>query len=147
MVMGLLAAEVHAEMYKWTDANGKQHFGDSVPIEYQQQAVPLKPTIEPTREQQNEASEAAARTKALAEEYDYRHQSRQQELLNKKNAATQSTTTKKQSEQAIDQRCEARLKRYHESAECFNQFRNANGSLKAAAYEKCKDVEAPEDCL
>ena len=147
VVVGLLAATASAEMYKWVDKNGKQHFGDAVPVEYQQQAVPVKQAAQPTREQQAEAASAASRTKALAEEYDYRHQTQQAELREKRKAAEQAATEKKKRKQTNDKSCEARLKRYHESAECFNQYRNANGSLKAAAYEKCKDVEAPEDCL
>ena len=32
------APHLHAEMYQWVDENGKRHFGDKVPEQYQEGA-------------------------------------------------------------------------------------------------------------
>ena len=139
----LLATPAMAEMYKWVDENGKTHFGDSVPLKYQQQADKLNKAVAPTDQQKAEAAEAASRTKALAREYDYRNHEKNIEKLKR---AEQGKETAEKDEPKPGS-CAAKLKAYHESASCFNRYRNANGSLKAEAYEKCKDVPSPEECL
>jgi hypothetical protein len=46
MVLLLLSQAVHSEVYKWTDENGKVHFGDRPPVEQEteQVAVPTGAT-------------------------------------------------------------------------------------------------------
>ena len=131
----------YGQSYKWVDENGKVHFGDTVPLRYQQQAEALASQPAPTAQQKAEAIDAASRTKALAEEYEYT----KQELQARKKQRAGDAEQKQQEKN--NKSCEAKLKRFHESSACFNRYRNANGSLKAEAYELCKEVPRPDECF
>lgn len=139
-----------AQMYKWVDEQGKVHFGDSVPLKYQQQADAINSFSAPTEEQKREARQAAERTKALSQDYDFRKQEeRVRAEVHKAVGIQGDENSDKNKEKKVPAKkgCAAKLKQFHESARCFNNFRNANGSLKAGAYEKCKDVSRPDECF
>ena len=40
----LLALPAHAEVYKWTDANGKVHYGDQPPVSSKTRTLDVKPS-------------------------------------------------------------------------------------------------------
>lgn len=144
----LLVMSASAEMYKWVDDKGKVHFGDSVPVKYQQKADTLNTFKGPTDQQKSEAQQAAARTKALAHEYQYRSAEKQAvETMQRAQEAEASGEKKQASSKTGKKGCAQKLKRFHDSSSCFNNYRNANGSLKAAAYKKCKNVSRPDECF
>lgn len=140
----ILSVSVSAEMYKWVDDKGKVHFGDSVPVQYQQQADTLNQFKAPTEQQKTEARQAAERTKALANKYRYEAADKR----SRESFAAELAEQKKQAKNSAPKKgCAAKLKSYHDSAQCFNNFRNANGSLKGGAANKCNDVARPDECF
>ena len=43
----------------------------------------------------------------------------------------------------LEERCEWEYRRYRESVDCFNRFRNQNGSVRGEAYQYCREVRDP----
>jgi hypothetical protein len=48
-----------------------------------------------------------------------------------------------QSFRSPEERCEWEYRRYRESVDCFNRFRNQNGSVRGEAYRYCQEVMDP----
>jgi hypothetical protein len=42
-----------------------------------------------------------------------------------------------------EERCEWEYRQYRESIDCFNRFRNQNGSVRGEAYQYCAPVADP----
>lgn len=65
LLLLILAAPAHAEIYKWVDENGKVHFGDRVPEQYKDQAGDVDVEVrQPTEEEIAEAEKRSAELKA-----------------------------------------------------------------------------------
>ena len=127
-----------ADIYVWTDENGKTHLADSVPDRYRKSAVRIDSRqFEPTPEQQREAAAARA---ALAK---------------KANAVSAPSPARTAPPGAAAPRppaaigppsaseCDALQREYRESLECFAPYVNANGSLKPGAYQACRSIVNP----
>jgi type IV secretory pathway VirB10-like protein len=90
-LMILLSPIAQSEVYKWTDENGKVHFGDRPPVEQEaeQVAVPTGPTG-PTTEEGEAASAAEASvsrqeaTQRLLEQYETERDAKKQAAAKKR---------------------------------------------------------------
>lgn len=134
----LLAAigAAHAgEIYKWTDENGKVHFSDVKPASPKDQAQPVEMKVHrPSEPERREAQARADREKSLLKGPEKEPAP----------AAAGSLATKPVAPD--DSSCEAQWRKYNESSACFESFRQANGSVRAEAYQKCAEVKTPERC-
>lgn len=133
-VLMLAAAAAHAEVYKWTDDKGRVHYGDKPPASTPagtKKAVELD-IPEPSAADRQDAADRAARERA-----------RLQPPAEKGviGGATEAAPAPAAAEE--DNSCAAQKRRYEESAACFQQYRNVNGSVKAEAYKHCVPVPQP----
>lgn len=127
LLLAVLPAQ--AEIYKWVDENGRTHFGEVVPDNYQKSATSLSPqplnTIDgstlrgPMR--QGRAGGASA-------------------------PAAPDATPAVPASQSPAEQCRAAQERYRQSQECFARYRNANGSVRPEATQNCEDVPQPPLC-
>lgn len=132
-VLMFAAIGAQAEVYKWTDDKGRVHYSDQPPPTAP--AAAKKPiqlhTSEPSDEERQQAAERLARQRANLH----------QESGDKSATGDSAETPPARPEE--DNSCAAQKRRYEESAACFQRYRNANGSVKAEAYEHCVSLPPP----
>lgn len=122
---GLLAANAHgAEVYKWVDENGSVHIGDTVPPKYEKKAKRLEykelpPTV-PARQPDHSAAQPQVP------------------------GAKSVPAAKSGSSAGGDGNYEEKMRKYRESLDCFAPYRNANGGVKAEAFQHCTEVPEPQ---
>jgi Domain of unknown function (DUF4124) len=143
----LCALSAHAAViYRWVDENGRTHVSDVVPEKYRKSATRIdssESTVSPERKRQ--AEEAAARTKALADEADRRRQAAQASAPASAAASAAGATTKRPAQGVTDDTdCDTWRRLYRESEECFGPYRNTRGGIKVEAFEKCNPIPSPE---
>jgi len=143
----LCALSAHAAViYRWVDESGRTHVSDVVPEKYKNSATRIdssESAVSPERKRQ--AEEAAARTKALAEEADRRRQIGQASAPASAAASAPATTTKRPAQGVTDDTdCDTWRRLYRESEDCFGPYRTTRGGTKAEAFEKCNPIPSPE---
>ena len=130
-----------ADIYVWTDENGKTHLADSVPAKYRKAAVRIDSSqFELTPEQQREAAAARA---ALEKRADAVSAPAPGPAPTVRPGAAQTSRAPAPIGPPSAGECEALQREYRESLECFAPFINANGSLKPGAFAACKSVVNP----
>lgn len=136
-------------IYRWVDENGRTHVSDVVPPKYMKSATRVdssESAVSPERKRQ--AEEAAARTKAFADEAARRRQSAQASApaAAAASAPASAATTIKRPAQGVtdDTDCETWRRLYRESEDCFGPYRTTRGATKAEAFEKCNPIPSPE---
>lgn len=120
-------ANAHSEVYSWVDKDGKKHFGEAVPKEYQKQskAIDVKPVnsmqatdITNAPQQPNKQSTPV--------------------FVSPQNDNSQNTNS-----------CEQRKRAYENSVMCFARCRNnGEGGTRVnnvSGCSKCQDLKKP-DC-
>lgn len=128
-----------AEIYKWTDEDGRTHFADSVPDRYKSAATRVDPgSSEVPDTQRKEAEARAAKEKSAMNRA--REKSGNSGLPAGTKPATGGSATA-DARRAAD--CEILFRRYRESQECFAPYRLANGALRVEAYQRCTEVPDP----
>lgn len=120
------ALPASAEVYKWVDEKGRTHFGEVVPERYRKSATTLAPGAVNTISGSQLRGPATAPAAATEEEPPA--------------AAPAAPAAPTDSRSA----CEAEWARYRASQECFEKFRQANGSLRAGAADTCEAVPQPQ---
>ena len=130
-----------ADIYVWTDENGKTHLADSVPAKYRKSAVRIDSSqFELTADQQREAAAARAALEKKADAVPAPAPSPSPPV--RPGAAPTSRAPAPIGPPSAGE-CEALQREYRESLECFAPFVNANGSLKPGAFAACKSVVNP----
>jgi hypothetical protein len=133
LILSLATASVAAgEVYKWTDEQGRTHFGDTVPPPKKDQArqVDLKgATVSPA--QFHEAKQRAENDKR-----------RMVELENERNRPKPTEPAAKAEKKGPDS-CAEQWSNYNASHDCFGPYRLANGTVRAEAFQNCKTVAYP----
>jgi hypothetical protein len=143
IVLSVLAPVSSAEIYRWTDDQGRTHYSEVVPEKYRKTAKPVSPPAPaPTPDQMREAQERSAREKARAAAIESSERKPQPGLPP---AATASGSLKKRPEQVPDERtdCETWARLYKESIDCFGPFRTARGATREEAFNYCTPVDEP----
>lgn len=126
-----------ADTFKWIDKEGHIHYGDRKPPEVEK-AQTIQ-TYGPTEVQIREAISRNARLKAkLAESASGSRKSIPAKASIPSPAPTKPSFDRQSAE------CQARKRAYEKSMACFAPFMNANGSVKAEAFEQCTDIPQPE---
>lgn len=127
-----------AEVYRWTDADGRVVYGDRAPEGRRASAkvIPIDPPP-PVRVKTAEPK-AAPRTATTAN--------------TRPGAAARSDPGMIGPSQSLPQledketRCAAAWRRFDESSACFAPYRVDGGRVLAEAYERCETVAMPSDC-
>jgi hypothetical protein len=128
-----------AEIFKWVDENGRTHYGASVPDKYKKSAKSFDRQVTgPTEAQRQESEARLAKDKAAAESTaTSKAKSNQPPAKSPSRPAIAGTDDK-------DTSCEAQKRRYEQSIDCFAPYINANGGIKAEAFQHCAEVKQPE---
>ena len=119
----LLALPAHAEIYKWVDDRGRTHFGEAPPEKYRKSAAPVATPPVNTIE-----------GKVLGK-------GRDREAGESGSASAATPPPEPRLSEA--EQCARAHERFSASQACFARYRNANGSLKADAADKCEAIAQP----
>ena len=119
----------HAQIFSWVDEHGVKHFGDQVPEKYKdaKHAVSLNKlntTQGVNTEKLNRLSESI-------------------KASNDKRAQTKPEPEDTETEKSKPKTCKELIEEYEKSYTCFNQCRNANGSINRAKCPSCVSVTRP----
>lgn len=129
-------------IYRWVDEKGIVHYGDTVPDQYKATATrkselkDAQPTANPGDEA--EARKARERARAVLER---KPEDAAPPPVNAPAAETPAGDT-----DTANLSCEQQWARYNASQGCFAPFRNADGSVRAEAYQNCTQVPQPARC-
>lgn len=126
-----------AEVYRWTDAQGRVFYGDRAP----------------------EGRKSSARVIEIDQAPPVRAQIATRPAAPSRRAAPTTPEASMQTEPAViggsqslprladkDARCEAAWARFDESAACFAPYRMGGGKVRPEAYLQCETVMMPSDC-
>ena len=139
-VLALPRSAAAADIFLWTDENGRTHLADSVPPQHRKAAIRIDSSqFELSPEQQRDAAASRA---ALARQASAPPASPPANFARPAGAIAPSSSGVAASA-ASGSDCEARQREYRESLECFAPYVNANGSLKPGAFAACKSVVNP----
>jgi hypothetical protein len=143
-----LAPVAAATVYRWVDDQGKTHYAETVPPQYQNTARPLAPAAaKPTEDQQRQAQERAARQKRQAAEIESAASKPAQAALPAMPASTPVVKRPAQVPTATTD-CQTWARLYQESMDCFGPFRTVRGATREEAFSHCTPVdEPPSRCL
>ena len=126
-----------SQVYSWVDENGKKHFGDRIPPQYQDQASEYK-IAEPNSA---EAVEPTTRRPVQTSPYSTRSSS---------DSAGSRTRYENHGTVASDGSCQARKAAYERAQECWGQCRQYNAysgtsKINAASQRcsRCPNLEKP----
>ena len=122
IALTLAASAAHADVYKWTDANGTVHYSDAA-ADARAQRILLRKANQSLAVHDGYAVDQPATASAP-------HPN------NNVAPPTASAAPKKPS------RAE-RLAAYQASQECFERFRNANATMKPEAFSVCTELKDP----
>lgn len=130
---------IAGDIYRWVDDQGMVHYGDIVPDKYKDTAT-RKPELRdehPVIDVRGNETEQDARTRA-------------REILENKPLQPSRTAPTAEPAEATaapqDPSCTQLWAEYNASQACFSTYRNANGSIRAEAFEHCKVVTEPARC-
>jgi hypothetical protein len=130
-------------IYRWVDEKGVVHYGDTVPDQYKSTATrksELK-DAQPTTNPGEEAAAQKARERARAV-LERKPEEAAPPPVNGPAATAPAAETIDTSKLS----CEQQWARYNASQGCFAPFRNADGSIRAEAYDNCTQVPQPARC-
>ena len=138
----LAAGPALATVYRWTDAEGKVHYGEEVPAAFRKTARPVTTDVaRPSADQVREAQERAAKEKALAASATARTQPAPIAPPREPVPPVPRKRPDRLPDESTDCATWARL--YQESLECFGPFRTGRGGVKPEAFAQCNAVQEP----
>ncbi len=126
-----------ADLYRWTDENGKTHYGDSVPEQYKNRARRVQGGSEVSEQERSVAAERLEKEKARAEAAEA---ARARPAASQPPAASSSTAKAAPSELLS---CEEQLRRFKESADCFAKYSLPMGGVRPEAFDNCTEIKQP----
>lgn len=147
----VLASPAVADIYKWVDNDGNIHFGERVPAEHEDQVKTVNlGKLEPDQDAVDEARKRNERIRNAAEAT--AESNARWDNVAEDARAQQATSVpsgppplpQRPTHKQKQERYEYELRRYRESMDCFAPYKNANGSTKAEAFEKCEVLSQPQ---
>jgi hypothetical protein len=144
--MAASTAACAADIYFWTDENGRTHLGDSVPARHRKSALRIDSTqFELSPEQQREAAARRAALEKKAREAGTPATAASAAVGPPAGAAPLSAVSPRPGPTLAGEKsdCDALHREYLESLECFAPYMNANGTVKPGAFTACKSVVNP----
>ena len=127
-----------AELYRWTDKDGRVHYSDAVP-EAQKGAAK---TVDLTN---------AHTTNARRQEAEVRYAQDKSALQRPSPTTAPAPLAAKPAPDTTEfpagrKACEEEWRKYRVSEACFASYRNATGGLKPEAFNKCIEMKMPALC-
>ena len=145
LLLGALPCALYAgdSIYRWVDEQGAVHYGDTVPDKYKDNAT-RKPELKdhPVIDVTETVEQRKAKQRAL-DILDGEPEPNAQSPAPPANPDTAATPA---APAPGDLSCEQQWEQYNASQACFAQYRNANGSIRAEAFQKCTAVSEPPRC-
>ncbi|PPK52357.1 DUF4124 domain-containing protein [Marinobacter persicus] len=150
----LSSPTTNAEIYQWTDSNGKVHFSDRVPVQHRDEANPVELSAKPPSKEEVEAAHAraerirdAAESTAEANSPDRAPENHKEALPKPENAKTSERPplTSPATPMERKKRYEQAMERYRKAQDCFGPYKNRNGSNRVEAYDKCPIIPRPRE--
>lgn len=123
------------DIYRWTDAEGATHYADKVPKEFKGKARKVDVHVNEVGTNRQAAMDATPVVSALPVPTLSRYGDQPQSAGSSASAGSSGS--------GGPDECAALRRKYWESQECFNSYRNVNGSVKAEAYQHCAVVKNP----
>ncbi|MGA7595306.1 MAG: DUF4124 domain-containing protein [Gallionella sp.] len=131
-------------IYKWTDENGRVHYGDSTPKSQKNVAknINLKSvSITESMHQETETRNAkdkgqSSQINKLIESKDSRVEASDSAQVNNGKAAAGNKESK----------CEEEWRKFRESQACFAPFAKEGGGFRGEAFEHCTEIPQPDLC-
>ncbi|MCX2979565.1 DUF4124 domain-containing protein [Halieaceae bacterium IMCC14734] len=145
LLLIVLALPCQAEIFKWVDENGKTHFGDRVPEQYQEKADNVEVNIrQPTAA---EIAEAEQRNSAMSSS----RQSMESSSRSTRSSKTTDRDIVKQHEKKYDSDYDRQMAEYNASKSCYAgcQVRTPKSPLVGGTFldnsncGHCKSVKKP----
>ena len=138
----LFCAGVQAEVYPWTDENGKVHFGDRPPVNTEAESLEM-PEVTPSETPEVSAQERRERQRRLVEALEEERMEKEREKLKaKKQQQKQEAYCRRLLAQVKDSERINRYYRYDEKGERVyvsdNEADSYRARLKATYSEKCQ---------
>jgi hypothetical protein len=141
-----ISLAVHgADVFSWVDEDGKTHYGDIVPERYKQKAKKLEGVDVPSVQRQ-EAEARLGREQARAEALRRAREAKLGEV--QPNAEPSPDIAGAGDSTAGDNTntCQAQLKKYLESLDCFAPYMIKGGAVRPEAFQHCTVVKQPNGC-
>jgi hypothetical protein len=131
-----------ADVFRWVDEQGRTHYGNVVPKEYESLTKPVRGGIEATPEQRRNAELQAERERAaLAErESQLRGNRASDPPAARSPAASTRPVAGNVSPAAV---CDADWRAYRASEACFARYKVVGGGLKSEAFQACRQLARP----
>lgn len=136
IVLGLAQGEAVAQVMRWVDDEGVVNYGTAVPERYRKNATVVDIPHPPTETQQREAEIRQKKEREVA--------ARPPALPAPKPGGDTAKAVEPPSGSKEDESCAEQWRRFDAAWECFNPYRNANGSVKPEGFERCPEVIQPE---
>lgn len=142
----ILSTPLHAEIYKWTDENGKVHFSDKVPVKERDKAESVNVSIKNLSDQEVEdAKLRAAKIHQAAQVTAAGNKSREPKRKAKSTSRHSGGTIWNQPKgPKAPGSYSAAMKRYKDSQACYSMVKNSGGNQTAAVLE-CGNVARPRE--
>lgn len=139
-----LLAAYSAEVYRWTDKDGRTHYSNKVPDAQNSLAKP----VDLSNARLSDADRRAALDRVEKEKSKLQKPAPASDTTIVAAPPKPAPTVVPQGPDFPSARraCEAEWTKYRESSACFAPFFQVNGSVKAEAYAVCTEMKMPALC-
>lgn len=150
MAVGALALAtglcLAGDIYRWVDEQGHTHMSDAVPERYKAKATKID-----SRRFEVSQSDRQAAVARVAKEREQQaaldaERARAEEAAQRQAPALDAAASRPAAKPGKNpaSACERLWQEYFESQECFAPYLTVRGSIKAEAFEHCKEVVSPD---
>lgn len=128
------------DIYRWTDESGATHYADKVPQKYR--GVARKIASDVAASGADRASAGGGKGHSAPVISRYPASTGDAAPLGPGNEVSSGSSGTSGAEGSSED-CASLRRQYWASQACFQQFRNANGSVKSEAFRHCREVQSP----
>jgi uncharacterized protein DUF4124 len=130
-----------ADVYRWTDENGKTHISDSVPEKYRSTAKRIESRqAEPSKSDRRAAEARAAAERARIDAMEAARAAAAKAAAEEEAAAPPKPKAKPS---FAESDCETKHRLYKESLDCFARYVTTSGTTKADGFQNCTNLPDP----
>jgi hypothetical protein len=131
LAIGAMAADI----YRWTDDDGRTHMSDSVPEKYRDRAKRVD--VDRNKPTDQQRTDSLKRTKRDSERANAMEQSRTQDGQDAARSASSAAAGAKRPADPNETSCQKAHREYRESQECYAPFHTATLGVKEEAVKQC----------
>lgn len=141
--LAMSAFAQQGSVYKWTDENGRVHYGDRVSADRKTTAKPMIVTQDPPP---TEAQRAEAQARLEKYRAKLKESSTEDPRTPEPPAAASAAPAASANKPGEKLTCQEAWKRYNDSYACFDPYRYGGGRIRPEAYQHCVPVDQPDPC-